>query len=1128
MNASQKTYENSVLQLGVLRKIEQIAETTAKETVTIKDQIILQNMTVSGMSSLIKKQNKILEDIREAVLSSKNDSDANKKAKSDVLSGTPIAKLAAAAGLVAVMALGLWTMGMVFDSLKNLPPKAIYNAIGVALAMIPITKAFTMIIEAMPSTLLGSPKLMLNIIGSLIVMALGFAAFGFAMKLTPILTGEQLIGSLAVAGVVLMMGYVYAALLERLTSTGFANYLMNKNKTNKAMQSMLTIAIALVGIGLALRMAPRVTIKEAAAFVILSAVMLPMALTFVALKFAFFLSRKITVKDVTRTTAMMSIIAAALIPIGYAAALIPSLSPNTAKNLKNLSPILLPLAAVATLIVALQQKKASKGLMKGMIPAGAEPKEDKKKFDPKVIMYVALGMVAVVAAMVGVAYIVSKSGPVLNSATQVMANLNYKGLFGMLGLISAGAIMVALVVNIMRGRGSSKTSTGLKSVFGGSMESSQGTIKTNDMIVAAAIIPVVALGIVMAAWIFKGLPGTFVSPDPEFTLKAGLAIFIFGVAMAKISNMTQKLKSDDLAKGTIVVLAVTMLIAAVATLFSVYPGDPGTMPSFKFIAIAASAILIFAAPLALITYLTRNIEYKTLFKGALASAIIAMSIVGVAYIFSYLNSVTGYVAPPYEWSLKAGLAILVFGGAYALVSILTSKLGIKTMLQGIIGVAVIALAILAVGWIFNMLNGVGFVAPPISWSVAVALSLVAFTIPALVIGLIATSGIGAVGLLLGVVGMIVIAAGIWVVAWIFSRLPDLTSVSKMLTEALLTPVNGIVDVLKRLKEEIGVENLLPLAGGIIAIAGSLLILAAASAGAAAAGLGASLMNAGKAFVDWLSGGDTKGPLDILQEIINMGPKIMELAKPIESIGRAISFLMGGPDMEQMTKFIEAVGTSSVTASQYGKSLEGIFMTMASSSAAIAMMGKNGASTISAFAVLDGVSRSTIDSASDFIKRLGKTSLDSQASAMQKIAKSYGTISKSSNSINIEAINATTDMFKALAYLYQNGRRNAIEELGDKLIDAVEELARMIADFDGTVNAQSEGNKEVGSSISNALDGLKNLIPGGSLLSSSSDSGGEASSGDALFAIQELVDLLQSGQAKITITDLDPAAEAKLA
>ena len=334
--------------------------------------------------------------------------------------------------------------------------------------------------------------------------------------------------------------------------------------------------------------------------------------------------------------------------------------------------------------------------------------------------------------------------------------------------------------------------------------------------------------------------------------------------------------------------------------------------------------------------------------------------------------------------------------------------------------------------------------------------------------------------------------------------------------------------LKRLKEEIGVENLLPLAGGIIAIAGSLLILAAASAGAAAAGLGASLMNAGKAFVDWLSGGDTKGPLDILRDIINMGPKIMELAKPIESVGRAIGFLMGGPDMEQMTRFIEAVGTSSVTAGQYGKSLEGIFMAMASSSTAIAAMGKNGASTISAFGVLDGVSRSTIDSAGDFIKRLGKTSLDSQASAMQKIAKSYGTISKSSNSINIEAINATTDMFKALAYLYQNGRRNAIEELGDKLIDAVEELARMIADFDGTVNAQSEGNKEVGSSISNALDGLKNLIPGSSFLSSSSGSERGSSSSDALSAIQELVDLLQSGQAKITITDLEPAAEAKLA
>ena len=1126
MSLTQKTYENSILQLGVLRKIEEIASASAQETILVKDEIIRQNTLVTGVSNLLKEQNKVLLSIRDEIRQQK---EVDQK-KTDVLSGTPMKKLLMAAGVVAVMALGLYAFGEVFKGLESVSMTAILNGIAIALAMIPITKAFSMIVQELPTSLLRGPKLMFNAVLSLAVMTSGFAMMAIAMLAAPIVSGEKLMSALAVAGVTFVLGLTFAKLMESLTTHGFMEARLNKNRTNEAMQTMVLMAFAMVAIGLALRIAPKVNPQQAAAFVIIGFTLMPMAVALVALKFAFIMSRKIKTNDVLKTTGFLAILSMALIPISIAAALVPKLSPGVAKNIRSLAPILIPLSVVAAIIAAVINKRSQKKMMGSLFPADQAPEpEGKKGMDPKKIAMVVGGLIAAAVGMIGVAWVISKSGGVLTAASNVIANLNYGGLFMMLFLVSVAALMVALVVNVMRGKGASSMTTGVKGVFGGQQTQKQGKITTNDMIVGAATIPVVALGILAAAWVFQGLPGTFVSPDTMWTLKAGLSIFLFGMAIAKISNATKKLETDDLIKGTVVSLAVALLITAVAHLFSAYPGDPSLMPSLKFIAMAAATILIFAIPFALITLAVKRLSGKDLIKGVVASAIVSMALVGVAFVFAYLSSVGSFVAPPVDWSLKAGLAILVFGGAYALVSLLTSKLGIKTMLQGIIGVAVIALAILAVGWIFNMLNGVGFTAPPISWSLAVALSLVAFTIPALVIGLIATSGIGAVGLLLGVVGMIVIAAGIWVVAWIFSKLPDLTSVSKMLTEALLTPVNGIVDVLKRLKEEIGVENLLPLAGGIIAISGSLLILAAASAGAAAAGLGASLMNAGKAFVDFISGEDTKGPLDILQEIIDMGPKITKLSKPIESIGRAIGFLMGGPDMEQMTNFLVAISTSSMAVAAHGKSLENIFMSMSSSSAAIASIGKDGAETIRAFGVLEGVSRSTIDSATDFIKKLGKTSLDSQATAMEKIAKSYNTISRSSNTINIEAINATTDMFKALAYLYQNGKKNAIEELGDKLIEAVQELAKMIADFGGTVNEQSVGNAEASSTISSALDGIKSIISGSAgNYNSSGGSSPSDSSNDALNSIQELIDLLQSGQAKITITDLDPAAEAKLA
>ena len=833
-----------------------------------------------------------------------------------------------------------------------------------------------------------------------------------------------------------------------------------------------------------------------------------------------------------------------------------------------------------------------------------------------------------------------------------------------------------------------------------------------QIVLAASSIVLIAGAIVAVAHIFQQYPGDPSKvPSFKFISIAALSLITFTIPFIAILKMVKRVRYQDIVKASISLLSVAASIVAIGFIFQQYPGDPSRLPSVKFSLLAGLALFTFSFGFAALAKFMKRVSYKDMAKATVAVAFVAVAIVGTAWIFSYLNGVSAFIAPPYDWSLKSGLALLVFGGSYALISILTKTLGISTMLQGIIGVAVIALAILAVGWIFNMLAGVGWNSPPIEWSVGVALSLVAFTIPALVIGLIATSGIGAVGLLLGVVGMIVIAAGIWVVAWIFSKLPDLTGVSKMLTEALLTPVNGIVDVLKRLKEEVGVENLLPLAGGIIAISGSLLVLAAASAGAAAAGLGASLMNAGKAFIDFVSGSDTKGPLEILSDIINMAPQISKVAAPIKILGEAFMFLQGGQNMEVLVRFFEvmqkdpkmnnvkaiqdisepmvkminalknldqdaparlqelfysikwsaiaepiaSVATSMVTlaksanAAGHGVTMvaggmermvnalnrltrdsiekviqlfnevnwpvlvnpidaislsiqrmssgaiqtgEGLLMAskglqamsaipveilkeiasvfnsiakdslttqgqaipiiagsivtisasmltmrsdafirmfevMASSSEAIVAMSKPMERIATSMDKMSRISVDGIEWAHKMARELARSSFNSQATALEKMAKSYASISKSSNSMDVEAINSTADMFKALAYLYQNGRRNAIEELGDKLVDAVKELASMIADFENTVKQEGEGSKSVGEALSKAADNLiKSIGIGGS-------SGGGAASNNTsneelAMTMQELVDLLQTGQAKITITDLDPQAEAKLA
>ena len=126
---------------------------------------------------------------------------------------------------------------------------------------------------------------------------------------------------------------------------------------------------------------------------------------------------------------------------------------------------------------------------------------------------------------------------------------------------------------------------------------------------------------------------------------------------------------------------------------------------------------------------------------------------------------------------------------------------------------------------------------------------------------------------------------------------------------------------------------------------------------------------------------------------------------------------------------------------------------------------------------------------NFIEDLEDLDLSDIRDDLRHVAKSYQMIGETTNNLDIEAIVETSNMFKALAYLSEQGGEDAIEALGEDLIKAVEKLALMIADFGGTVEEAREGNQ---SFISGAIDTIKSgaaaLLGGGS-----SGSGGSATS-----------------------------------
>jgi hemoglobin-like flavoprotein len=260
------------------------------------------------------------------------------------------------------------------------------------------------------------------------------------------------------------------------------------------------------------------------------------------------------------------------------------------------------------------------------------------------------------------------------------------------------------------------------------------------------------------------------------------------------------------------------------------------------------------------------------------------------------------------------------------------------------------------------------------------------------------------------------------------------------------------------------------------------------AGTAAAGVFQSLGNVVSGVLDFFTGKQTKGPIDILKDLIAIAPSLPKLSQPLDMIANA----MNEADITNMVDSLTKIATA-----------------------------------IKATAI-QGAQDPNVTTTIDRLRELSKMSFKDQIEDLEAIAKAYNKIADTTNKINVEAMDSTTNMFKALAYLSQNGGKTAIEALGENLIEAVEELASMISDFEGTVKDQSASNRGVAEQFGGLTDSIKSSV--GSFLGGGGSAGASPAENNAEVARQmrKLVKMLQSGDAKIVIADVNDSAAQKLA
>lgn len=510
--------------------------------------------------------------------------------------------------------------------------------------------------------------------------------------------------------------------------------------------------------------------------------------------------------------------------------------------------------------------------------------KNKIKGDLEGVKQIGMAMLVIIAGMVA-----------LVAASYILMLIGQPS--GMQFLVALGVSVIMLVLAFALAKIiSTLTDNGVKADLNG--------VKTMGM--AMLLIVTGMLSLVAASYILQLI-------NTDLTMKHFLVAIMVGLTLIPVAfamgMLIKALSNAGIAGGMegvkmvllagLAIVAMAGAIVGAAWLFLALP-DPAELekktPPLMWMVVVGLGMLAFALSYSLVLKAMKGATIKEMLLAGAAIVLMALAILGVAWLFTQLPST--WNGPDFEWTAKVGVALVVFAIPFVLIALVMDKtgLGYGDLAKGLVGMIAIAAAIFVISWIFSILPST-FGNIPTDWSLGTAAALTAIGVPMMALATFigGSGGIGLIGVALGAVGIIIIAIAILAIAWIFNFLPDLGAIGDNLTNFILAPVNGIIDLLVRLKNEVGVSELIPLAIGIGAISVALLLLAGATAGLAAGGVLGALGNAASEFVDGITdffGGEkSKGPLDILDDLISKRAAIIELAPAFEKLAKAAQMLL---------------------------------------------------------------------------------------------------------------------------------------------------------------------------------------------------------------------------------------------
>ena len=215
-----------------------------------------------------------------------------------------------------------------------------------------------------------------------------------------------------------------------------------------------------------------------------------------------------------------------------------------------------------------------------------------------------------------------------------------------------------------------------------------------DLLMTMGLMLLLATSIVATAFIFAALPGKYKAPPIWWTIQSAAAMFFFSFGMTRIIKSASSFGSHtDIGKSLLMIGLIAVSIVSLAWVFQLLPPENKMQaPGIIWTISVALAVSLFAVALWAVKRF--EIKYKDMLHTTAMFGIVAVSIVAVANVFRLLPSSAelSKLYPPADWTIYTALALVMFGGAFALLGIVW-----KSIMKGALAmsVAMIPLGVIA-------------------------------------------------------------------------------------------------------------------------------------------------------------------------------------------------------------------------------------------------------------------------------------------------------------------------------------------------------------------------------------------------------------------------------------------------